>query len=462
MNIHVPTLTRREFIRIGGVGVAGYSLLPMLSPLQVEAKEKVEPRGGAEVCILIMLQGAASQVDTFDVKDTPEVPEDFDIRTIRQGLRMPVGTLPRLSERIEKYTIARSMAAWDLNHDRAMYHLQAGREFSVARLEEIPSIGSVVAYEFMDQRKESDILPPFISFDVQTSLLVSSGFMPGITTPLSLKGHQTPPFVLPADEKETFKRRLNLLGSLQDEWHQEVVQRPRIFKNLEDYQQSAALLSDPKAASIFEMTEDDKKRYGKYTGSVGHLGFASVIARNIVEADAGTKFILINHGTWDLHSNCYDKDYHWNQYIQNAELDIALANLLDDLESRTDEKGRRLIDKTFIACVGEFGRTAGPLNVNKGRDHNIDAGIAVFAGAGVQGGRVLGATDDIGAKIVDPGWHKQRPIYPEDVLATIYSVMGIDWTKKITQTPSGRAFEYTEYISPKGPVKFGEISDLFV
>ena len=87
--------------------------------------------------------------------------------------------------------------------------------------------------------------------------------------------------------------------------------------------------------------------------------------------------------------------------------------------------------------------------------------MALLAGAGVKGGRALGATDEEAARVVEPGWHRNRSIYPEDVLVTLYSAMGIDWTKGITKTPSGRTFEYIENISPKGIMTFGEIKELF-
>ena len=87
--------------------------------------------------------------------------------------------------------------------------------------------------------------------------------------------------------------------------------------------------------------------------------------------------------------------------------------------------------------------------------------MGLFAGAGVQGGEIIGATDEEGGKVVEYGWHKQRSVYPEDVLITMYSVMGIDWTKKITQTPSGRPFEYVENISPAGLMEFDFIQELF-
>src|SRR6266705_6450704 len=82
--------------------------------------------------------------------------------------------------------------------------------------------------------------------------------------------------------------------------------------------------------------------------------------------------------------------------------------------------------------------------VNKGRDRNQRAACAMFAGAGVKGGHIFGVTDEKGEKVIQSEWDEKRSIYPEDVIATIYSQLGIDWTKKITNTPSGRAFEYIE------------------
>ncbi len=77
------------------------------------------------------------------------------------------------------------------------------------------------------------------------------------------------------------------------------------------------------------------------------------------------------------------------------------------------------------------------------------------------GGRALGATDDKGARVVAPGWQRKRSIYTEDVVATIYSALGIDWTKRITNTPSGRAFDYIESTSATDFINPGEISELF-
>jgi uncharacterized protein (DUF1501 family) len=112
--------------------------------------------------------------------------------------------------------------------------------------------------------------------------------------------------------------------------------------------------------------------------------------------------------------------------------------------------------------MDEFGRTGGELTVNKGRDHQRFASTTVFAGGGVKGGRVIGVTDAKGEKVVEPGWGKKRSIYTEDAVATMYSTLGIDWTKKITTTPSGRAFEYLEQVSGTTFLDVEPIEPLFV
>ena len=210
-----PTLTRRDFLRVGGVGVAGYSLLPMLQATNLQSPAAVTPRGGAEICIFIMLQGAPSQMDTFDAKLNRETPEDFDIRTIRDGVRMPVGTLPLLTERLDKYAIIRSMEFWEKDHNRGTYYIQAGRPEPPSRMKEVPSFGAVLAYESLNQRRDTDFLPPYISLNVRTDLLVANGLLPPSCSPMSLNARVKPPFVLPDSERETFKVRRELLKQLE-------------------------------------------------------------------------------------------------------------------------------------------------------------------------------------------------------------------------------------------------------
>lgn len=457
MSETVPKLKRRDFIRVGGVGVASYSLLPMLAPHNVEAGEKAGPRGGAEVCIVLFLQGGPAQMDTFDVKEGPWTPGDFDIQTIPQGYQMPVGLFPEISKKMDKYAILRGMEAWEIDHDRGRYYIQTGKVSSPAQMHEIPSVGSVIAYETMDQRKDSDFLPPFISMNSETMGIVGPGMLDSSCAPMNLFTDSPPPFLVPESEKTTMEIRRKLLRELDHEWREDDPKRGRIFEDLDHYYESAyPLLDDPRSTSIFTVNPEDHARYG----SCG-VGDACVIARNLVEADAGTKYIFIAHANWDLHSGAYGTNGKGGYYELCKDLDSALSGLTDDLESKTDSDGRRLLDKTFVVCMGEFGRTPGELTKHNGRDHYNKAAVGLFTGAGVVGGKALGTTDELGANVLDPGWRHSRSIYPEDIMLTVYSAMGIDWTKKITQTPSGRAFQYVEDISPVGVMKWAEVSELF-
>ena len=91
--------------------------------------------------------------------------------------------------------------------------------------------------------------------------------------------------------------------------------------------------------------------------------------------------------------------------------------------------------------MSEFGRTPGPISATRaGREHFIHVHSGLFAGAGVRRGGVIGKSDELGAKIVDPGWSGNRPIYMEDIACTIYSALGIDWTKVYHDDPLNRGF----------------------
>jgi len=478
MNPWIPQLTRREWLRVGGATVVGHSLLPTLRPHNAMAAETVKPRATAETCIFIDLMGGPSQLDTFDIKEGAWTPEDFDVQTTKQGTRMPVGLLPKLSERIDQYAIVRSMNFFENAHVRGTYYLQAGRIQSPARLGEIPSVGSVVAYESLANRKDDHFLPPFVSMNMDPFQLVGSGLLGATSSPLLVGQTQTIgnrlramdtslPLLVSDAERPEFERRRDLLQRLRQEWHGGGEQTPRIFQDIDDYYHSAwRIMEDSRAADVFAIPATDHDRYG-----ASGVGDACAVARNLVSADAGTRFIFIAQDGWDLHGNAYEgNDFFvdgklvkggWNQYQMCWDLDAALSTLLDDLAQSKDASGKPLLEKTLVVVMGEFGRIGGPLDGLKGRGHNEHAGVAVLAGAGVQGGVVLGATDALGGKVATHGWHKDRPVYPEDILATIYSSLGIDWTKEILATPSGRPFQYVENTSPRGTIDFGEISELF-
>jgi Protein of unknown function (DUF1501) len=450
----IPTLTRRQLFRSGAVTVSGFWLLPMLRPIQVSAKEQVTPLGGAECCIFLFLNGGASQLDSFDIKEGKWTPPDFDVRSVKPGIRLPYSLFPRLSGQLDHLVIARSVEAWESAHSRAQYYMQVGHPFSPARRNEMPALGAVIASELASRRKASDFLPPFVAmnFAGTSGGLVRQGCLPYEYGPLPIEMKQGTEFLIDRNERAVFDRRWQLRQAL--EGAASDTGPSQEFNSF--YTSALNMMTAPGLAEAFTIPEEDRARYGGST-----LGDSCILARNLVRADAGTRFVSISHNGWDLHADMFDPKNKRNHYGLSRELDGAFAALLADLAKLRAKDGKTLLEKTFIVCMGEFGRTGGELTVNKGRDHNRSAFSAVFAGAGVKGGRAFGVTDANGVKVLQSEWLEKRSIYPEDVMVTIYSLLGIDWTKKITNTPSGRAFEYIEQQSGTDFVRFREISNLF-
>ncbi len=438
--------TRRQLFQVGNVSIAGYFLDSVFRPVNVSAKAKVRPRGNADFCIFVNLSGGASHVDTFDIKEHRWTPPDFDIRTVKPGLRLPSGLFPKLTAGIDRLAIVRSMKAWENEHIRAQFYLQVAHSPSPSRLKEMPSIGSVIASEFQTRRREMDYLPPFVAMNFTSGAfkVIGEGCLDSGNAPLSLETDAGFDFVIAPEEQARFRRRWEVLKQLERSG-------PDAGRYQEEFQAhyrgAHAMMVSPDIRKVLTLDADDRRRYGS-----SQVGDACALARNLVGAGAGTRFIMVSHKGWDTHVDIYGKNA---QYKLAHELDNALSALLDDLESA------KLLGRTLVCCTGEFGRTPGELTVNKGRDHFKDAFTGLFAGAGVQGGRAIGTTDDLGTRITDPGWHRKRPVYFEDVAATIYSALGIDWTKSITQTPSGRVFEYIENQSGTEFFEPDEISELF-
>lgn len=467
-----PRLSRREFCRVGSVSVVGGSLLPMADNLNASSDQSVEPRGGADCVICLNLVGGPSQMDTFDVKELKPTPQDLDIRTTHLGYRWPYGLLPGLATILDDILVVRSMAAWETLHNLAQYYLQVGHPFNPARVREMPSIGSVIAYELLGKAKESDFLPPFISMNYPAGAvngtLIRQGYLNSSAAPLTLdvRAGGNMPFVLDEAYKDRFNRRLDFLRSFDSSRQSPGLGTPQELLEWDAFSRSAEkMIKSPRIAGIFELPEAERRRYG---GSP--FGDACLIARNMVAAESGARYILVSQGGWDHHGDIYGKDVdglmedrraRGGLYRNCGDLDPAMTALLTDLKKLESKNGGALLDRTFVVAAGEFGRTPGELTDIKGRDHWPAVRAGLFAGGGVRPGRVLGATNDAGGAITRFDWHQNRPIYPEDVTATIYSVLGIDWTKKIGGTPSGREFQYVEPMSGTNYIGSTEVSEFF-
>jgi uncharacterized protein (DUF1501 family) len=165
-------------------------------------------------------------------------------------------------------------------------------------------------------------------------------------------------------------------------------------------------------------------------------------AVNALAANQGTRFVECEFAGWDHHDNIYDTSRPRNVIRASAALDHALAYLLDALAAlpAVSEGKANLLDETLIVAVGEFGRTVGATNVQDGRDHFSAVSPAFIAGGGVRGGEVLGATNARGSFTVDIGWSRDRTMAFGDLLATLFSAMGVDWTQKLAYSDGGPPF----------------------
>jgi uncharacterized protein (DUF1501 family) len=190
------------------------------------------------------------------------------------------------------------------------------------------------------------------------------------------------------------------------------------------------LMYNAKVDAAFTFSAAERATYGN-TG----FGNACIAARNLLRARLGVRFIQISVGGWDNHVSIYTALNPANANSLGRQFDTALGSLLADL------KNDGLLEETLVIAMGEFGRTVGPLNSQAGRDHFLQQSV-LFAGAGIRGPKVIGQTDAMGSATVESGWARNRDVRPEDVEATIYSALGIDWTKTDPDTPLGRPFEY--------------------
>jgi hypothetical protein len=456
-NLLDTLLTRRQVFRVGATALSAYWFNHLIEPFNVQAQEKVQVRGTARFVIFVMLQGGQSHVDGWDLKEAKWTPQDFEIREIQPGVKWPASLYPRLAQQFDRFSLVRSLEAWDAVHARAQYYVQSAHTLNPALQREVPPVGSVVAYEFASRRRPTDTLPTYVATNVKTSQvgLLKSGFLPATHSPFHIDTTVgLSAFSLEEASRQEFMRRWELLKNFDERLRNDTSLAAKAYRDYHNYYESAvSMVSDSRASQAFKIEPADRERYGKT-----QLGDGCVIARNLVEADAGTHFVFVNHYDWDHHGRIYAEGSH---YRMSRELDTALSSLFDDLAERKRPDGRSLLDETLVVCMGEFGRTPGELNLMKGRDHHQFAFTGLFAGGGVQGGRVIGRTDEIGARVVEPGWEPKRSIYMEDVAATIYSAMGIDWKKQITGTPSGRAFYYIEPFAAKKMISTREISPLF-
>jgi hypothetical protein len=443
-------IDRRIFFKTAMAGVAGYFASPLELPAQgfFGAPPQPQPLGTAKNVIFILMAGAPSQVDTFDLKVGPWTPADFTPTTIN-GFDFPEGLLPGLARQLQHISVVRSMQSTALVHPLLQTWTQIARNPTSATGKIAPNIGSIVALEAETERRSDQPLPGFVSLNTG-GRVHKQGYLPGRYSPFDTVAEQEGLSNLNnAAGEDLFTSRFEMLQLL-DARNRLQSQYGTSLDEMHDFYVSGRrLMYEPRVSEAFQFSDAEAERFGS-----SGFGNSCIVARNILKGDLGTRYIQINSGGWDHHQDIYLAGV--GLYARAAEFDPALSTLIDDLASTPGSAGKSLLDDTLIVAKGEFGRTVGTLTSRAGRDHYF-VHSALFAGGGIVGGRIVGQTTPDGRFVETPGWSANRPATAEDVAATIYSATGINYKTIRTDDPLGRGFPYI----PSTPWQGTPISELF-
>ncbi len=401
--------TRREFL-VGSV--FGLTLADAVAHAR-------NPR--AKSCILIWLNGGPSHMETFDLK--PEAPSEIrgefkPIASPLEGVRV-CEHLPRTAKLLDRCTLIRSLTSPEGNHDRAAHYLLTGYRPTPALV--YPSMGSVAAKEF----GVGKALPNYVAIPTAAQY-TGAGYLTAAFEPFAVNSDPSRDFRVkdlesPVPDGRVDRRRAMLAAV------------DRLSKAVEEYpardtfvEQAFGLVTSKESRAAFDLSREEPRARQRYGPT--RIGQSCLLARRLVEA--GARFVTVNDEGWDTHDNQFKRlagTFNQGKMIYRGklpDLDEAYSALLEDLEARG------LLDSTLVVLMGEFGRTP-KLNSIGGRDHWPRANSVLLAGGGVKRGMVVGETDAIGEAPAS------RPVLPEDLLATVYRLLGID-PEREHRTETGR------------------------
>ncbi|HLH38462.1 MAG TPA: DUF1501 domain-containing protein [Bryobacteraceae bacterium] len=444
-----PDWTRRNFFRVFGAGlVASCFAKEARAQSGTCTSQQVTTLNTARNVIFVLMAGAPSPWDTFDYKPNAATPSQIAAETVN-GLQWPTGILPNIGTHLGDIAIIRSLQAHALVHSLGQTWVQIGRNPAAALGNIAPNIGSIVALEKAAERKPSDVLPTFLALNSDGG--VGQGYLNATYAPFKYDPTTSGlPDTTNSFGSARWGEMLDVLYSIDGPLRNNspLGQAADDMNNF--YQSAQQMMYNPTVNQVFQYSSSDSARYG---GS--SFGNALIIAKQALSANMGTRFIQVTVGGWDMHVNIYGPNGNiasgTNIFTLGKQFDSAMGALLGDLKSSG------LLQETLVIAMGEFGRTP-QITAANGRDHYVNQ-FAMLAGGGVKGGTVLGTTDSTGANIVDPGWSQGRPVNPEDIEATIYSAMGINWTNVCYNDPFHRGFEYVP--QSNGPNYWVPVNELF-
>jgi hypothetical protein len=379
----------------------------------------------AKSVILVFLGGGISHHDSFDPK--PDAVEQIrgkykSITTNVPGLNV-TELLPNMAKVMDKVALVRSGSHENDHHETATNWVLSGRFGSL--FGDHPAIGAVVAHE----TGFSGVVPPYVAIPKNPSFtweLGRSAWLGGRSESFKCGNPNEKDFRVrdlsqASTTPQSLDRRRTLLQAF-DTLQSQIHASDQIATYDEFSQKAAQMILAPQAQAAFDISKENEKLRDEYGRS--EFGQSLLMARRLVES--GVRFVTVNYGGWDMHDKIFE-----GLDKKLPEFDLSFARFIRDM----DERGT--LQDTLVVCMGEFGRTP-KINDKAGRDHWGRAGSMLFAGAGVRGGNVIGATDKNGAYVTD------RPVRPADVAWTIYDALGIDANREL-MTPEGRpSFILTE------------------
>ena len=407
---------RRDFLKVGAIGATG---LTLGSFLRAAHAGEVSAKATAQAAIFINLTGGPSHMDTFDLKPDAksEYRGEFDpIQTSVDGIEISEH-LPKLAQNMHLFTILRGVSHTLAAHELGTEYVNTGNR-PLPSLE-YPGYGAIVMKEL---GPTSDNIPPFVAIP---SSRQKTGYLGVQYAPLNTGATPKP--------NESFSvRGLKMGGGLTIE---QVGKRQDLLKDLDRTfrgfersnqlvqgldkfgQQAHSMITSPHARSAFDISKESP-HFRKLFGDTP-FDQSCLLASRLIEA--GTRFVTIELGGWDTHSD------NWNA-LKNKKLpvlDRGLAGLLQGL----DLKG--LLKTTTVFVTGEFGRTPKINTTRGGRDHYPRCMFMLMAGGGVKNGQVVGKSN------ADATLPDSKGFSPDEVAASLFHTLGISHTKEY-QTDTGR------------------------
>lgn len=404
-------VSRRDVVRGGLFGAAS-----MIVGLRAAGQTPAQPpagKGKARSVIQVWLWGGPCHLDTFDPK--PDAGPDYTgpftspIATNVSGIRI-CELLPELAKQADKYSLIRSMTHGNNGHETASYMVQTGHKPGDGLV--YPGVGAVVSLFKGAEAGYKGLIPPYIVLTQLQGRFSEAGFLGSRAKPFATGGDPNQPrFAVEgvvaegiSDERQKARRELlHKLNTLD-----RVLKGDVELAELDAGEQAAYDLILGDSGKVFDLSQEKdalRDRYGRST-----FGQSCLMARRLVER--GVPSITINFQGWDTHKS------HFPIMRQKLpQLDKGLASLIQDLSDRG------LLESTVIWCCGEFGRTPRiqwEAPWNGGRGHWGYVFSALVAGGGFKGGRVVGASDARGEEVQD------RPVYPVDLIRSMYELLGID------------------------------------